>query len=160
MKRIIIPFITVLIAVAVVPSLGPAAEWKRIAPNGSKSPQSPPKKVVKPVVTADIKKKARILYKELAELRKDKQFLNNGFAPSSSDKSHQWNKKGLELEKQCYQELEDVPVQDRLPSELGNLCIAINYLNQIALQYALQEGKDDKTTKWMRQEVKTTLGVH
>jgi hypothetical protein len=129
-------------------------------------PESRPEKTTRDATwdntTKEIVRKARRLYSDLAVLREDTAFLRNGFGwqdnPTNS-LSDEWSNRATELIKNCDAELNKLRFEDRVKSGLFNTCIAVNYINQMALHYALYSGQDDKSSLEQRKFVKSTLKI-
>lgn len=121
-------------------------------------------KQIKPETTELMRSQGQFLYKQLMEMRTEPEFKQYGFDGFKQSKHHdkyqKWMWDGYALQETCTEESKKIEnVADRLQSELSEVCIAINYLNQIGQNYARNKGQDDKFTREFISEVKSALKI-
>lgn len=121
-------------------------------------------KQIKPEITKLMINKGQNLYKRLMKMRKEPEFKQYGFDGFKQSKQHEryekWMWDGYELQKACTEESQKIEnVADRLQSELSDVCIAINFMNQMGQHYARNKGQDDKFTRGVGAEVSSALKI-
>lgn len=125
--------------------------------------ESQPKQI-KPEITQSMKTQGRKFYKQLMEMRKEQEFKQYGFDGLKQSRQYERYQKWMwgadNLQKACTNESQRIGnVADRLQSEISQVCIAINYMNQMGQHYARNKGQDDKFTREVGAEVKSALKI-
>ncbi len=94
-----------------------------------------------------IRKKGRKLYSALIAIKKEKDFINNGYGNSPNKTRYQkWDKEVLDLHSECSAELNKLGVAEKIQSELFDVCVATTNLNTLGMHYAMNGCVEDRST--------------
>lgn len=137
----------VLVTMATVPLLV-HAEWKRVPSSGKQLEIV----VVKHPRSEAIRKKGRGLYATLNKIKKEPDFINNGYGSSPSQARYKkYDEEAIALNKDCLASLDRLTVSDKVQSELLDICSAANHLHSLGVHYAMNGAVDDRPALvWVR----------
>jgi hypothetical protein len=134
-----------------------AAEWKRPThPRTNQVSVSPGE--VRPEFTDSIRKKGRTLYKNLLGMKKERDFINNGYGGSPNKARYlKWDTDATMLHTGCSAELEKLDLPDRIQSDLFDVCVATSYLRSLGEHYAMNGSVDDRSTHMWQSAIKSAF---
>jgi len=148
-----------VVLTVVIPSLVCAAEWKRSADSGTKQKQGKQKQVSQKVTDAT-RNKGRELYKALMAMRKETDFIENGYGHSGNRGRYgSWDRDVSDLSDQCSNELQKLSIEEKLKSGLLDVCTATTNLRQLGMHYAMNGAVDDRSTQTWKSAIRTAFKI-
>lgn len=121
-------------------------------------PEQEKSKKLKPQFTEAIRKKGRNLYSILLGMKKERDFIENGFGYSKNkDRYKKWEQDVVALDTECSTELQKLNIQERVQSELFEVCVATTNLSVLGMHYAMNGCVDDRSTQMWKSAIKSAF---